>query len=209
MKLKLSLLLVLLVFNVAIAADPTELLRDIEQRYNDLTDLEVDFKQEVHSGVFSAVERTEGKMFLAKGDRFRIQTDEQVIASDGKLLWVYSKENKQVTIDKVGKTRDLVRPSDYLFTFRENYNAVLLPDSSISDETYSVILLTSQDKDQFIQRMTLYADKTDKLTRRAVYQDINGNIVEINFFNLKIDKALSPETFIFKAPKGVEEIRLP
>ncbi len=186
-----------------------DVLAELQKRYDDLLDLEVSFEQQVYSGVFASTQKTSGKMYLAKGDKFRMQTEDQTIVSDGKLLWVYSKENEQVTIDRVSKTADLVRPSDYLFTFRESYSATLLPDTVLGKIECRRVELVSDEKDEFIQRMTLFVGRKDLLTHRAEYIDINGNRVEIVFKDLKIDKGLKPETFNFKTPKGVEEIRLP
>jgi len=191
------------------ADDPGTILKSLQERFEDLVDMEVSFKQEVNSGVFSSIERASGKMYLAKGDKFMIQTEDQTISSDGKLLWVYSKENKQVTIDKVSNARDLVRPSDYLFSFRESYSASLLPDTTLGKIVCRVIELVCSEKDEFIQKMTLFIGGDDKLTRRAVYVDINGNVVAIDFSNLKVDKGLPEDMFEFETPKGVEEIRLP
>lgn len=186
-----------------------EILADLQDRYDKLVDLKVDFNQEVHSGVFASVERISGKMYLASGDRFRVQTDEQIIVSDGDTLWVYSKENKQVTIDKVAKSRDLVRPSDYLFSFREAYRHELMPDTLLRKSECTVVRLVCVEKNEFIQQMTLYISKQDLLTHRAVYDDINGNTVIVDFHDLKIDKGIPDDIFRFETPKGVEEVRLP
>ncbi|MCK4656292.1 MAG: outer membrane lipoprotein chaperone LolA [candidate division Zixibacteria bacterium] len=204
-----SILLLLLCVPQGLGNDPQEILTELQERYDKLSDLAVDFVQEVHSGVFAAVERTSGKMFLGSGDRFRVQTDEQTIVSDGKMLWVYSKENKQVTIDKVAKSRDIVRPSDYLFTFRESYTSNLLPDTAISKVECITIQLVCEEKDEFIQQMTLYIGREDLLTHRASYVDINGNNIIIDFSNLKIDRGLPDDVFFFETPEGVEEVRLP
>jgi chaperone LolA len=204
-----SILLLLFCMPRGSGEDPQVVLSGLQERYDKLSDLAVDFVQEVHSGVFASVERTSGKMFLASGDKFRMQTDEQTIVSDGKLLWVYSRENKQVTIDKVAKSRDIVRPSDYLFTFRESYTSYLLPDTTISKVECITIQLVCEEKDEFIQQMTLYVGREDLLTHRASYVDINGNNVIIDFSDLKVDKGLPDNLFFFETPKGVEEVRLP
>ncbi len=189
--------------------DPKAVLARLQERYDSLKDLEVSYKQEVHSGVFSTVERTTGRMLVAAGDKFRIESAEQTIVSDGIHLWVYSPENKQVTIDKVSKSQDIVRPSDYLFSFRESYTASMLADTAISKINCSTVELKCVRRDEFIQRMKLYIGKEDLLTHRAVYLDVNGNRVEIDFSDMKVDKGLPPDRFTFKTPKGVEEIRLP
>lgn len=207
--LKVCLLIGVLVTSTALAQDRPAILDTLHERYQALEDLEVEFTQEVHSGVFAAVEKTSGKMYLAERDKFRVQTDEQTIVSDGKLLWVYNKDNEQVTIDKVDKAHDLVRPSDYIFSFREAYSAELLPDTTIDEIECTVVRLTADEGDEFIQEMTLFVSEDDRLTRRAEYRDINGNTVTIDFSNVKIDEGISDEIFEFHTPEGVEEVRLP
>lgn len=191
------------------ADDSRKILEKLQEKYDNLTDLEIDFKQEVHSGVFTSVERESGKMYLAKGDKFRVQTDEQTIVSDGKLLWVYSKENKQVVIEKLSGANDLVRPSDYIFSFRESYKTTMLPDTVIDKTECRTVRFSCDGEDEFIQEMTLYVGKDDLLTHRAVYIDINANGVEIDFSKIKVDKGIPGKIFRFKTPKGVEEVRIP
>jgi chaperone LolA len=185
------------------------ILGRLQQKYESLVDLRTDFEQSVYSGVFASVEETKGKMFLGKDDKFRIESDEQTIVSNGELLWVYSVENKQVTISQVAKAEDLVRPSDYLFSFRENYSTKMLADTSYNDIDCYRVKMVCDAGDEFIQEMTLTIGKRDMLTHEAKYVDINGNTVEITFENLQIDKGLEPDTFNFATPDGVEEIKLP
>lgn len=208
-RLILPLLLVFLSWVALYGDEPSDILEQLQKRYENLNDLEVNFKQEVNSGVFASKERDEGTMYLAKGDKFMINTDDQTICSNGKLLWVYSVENKQVTIDKIANATDLVRPSDYLFSFKESYDAKLLPDTTIGKVLCRVVQLVCREKDEFIQKMTLYVGSDDLLTHRAEYVDINGNIVTMEFSNIKVDEGLPAKMFEFKTPKGVEEIRLP
>ena len=155
------------------------------------------------------MDETSGKIFLTSNDRFRIETAEQTIVSDSVLIWVYSVENKQVKIDSVHKVEDMVRPSDYVFTFKEGYEADLLTDTICDFGKCYKIVLRAMDNDNFIKEMYLFIDPETYLTRRAEYKDINGNLVTIRFKDYKIDRKIPAEIFEFKTPKGVEEIRLP
>lgn len=202
-------LLILMIAGNAYSSEEDKILSKIENRLSEIKSLQVDFEQEVSSGVFATVDKTSGKIFMTNDDKFRIETEDQEIVSDSVLIWVYSVENKQVKIDSVSKVDDLVRPSEYLFTFKEGYQADLLPDEECNFGPCYKIVLTANDKDNFIKEMTLYIDQKNFLTQRAEYKDINGNLVTIRFNNYKIDKKIPPDIFIFKTPKGVEEIRLP
>jgi outer membrane lipoprotein-sorting protein len=201
---------VLLFLSVGLlASKEEEVLKKIDRRLEDIETLQVDFEQEVSSGVFATVDKTSGGIFLTDDDRFRIETDDQTIVSDSVLIWVYSVENKQVKIDSVHEVDDLVRPSDYIFSFKEGYEADLLTDTTCDFGTCYKIVLTALEKDNFIKEMYLFIDPETYLTRRAEYKDINGNLVTIRFKDYKIDRKIPAEIFKFKTPKGVEEIRLP
>jgi outer membrane lipoprotein-sorting protein len=202
-------LLIVLTAANSFSSEEDKILSKIEDRLSEIKTLQVDFEQEVSSGVFATVDKTSGKIFMTNDDRFRIESDDQVIVSDSVLIWVYSVENKQVKIDSVNKVDDLVRPSEYLFTFKEGYHADLLPDEECDFGPCYKIILRANDKDNFIKEMALYVNQKTFLTQRAEYKDINGNLVTIRFKDYKIDKKIPPDIFIFKTPKGVEEIRLP
>ncbi len=191
------------------ASEEDKILAEIESNLKAIKTLKVDFEQEVSSGVFATIDKSSGKIYMTSGDRFRIETDEQVIVSDSILLWIYSVENKQVRIDSVHKIDELVRPSQYLFNFKEGYKADLLEDRKCDFGDCYQILLKASSEDEFIEEMKLYIDPKTSLTQRAEYRDINGNLVTIRFKKYNIDKNIPAEIFNFKTPKGVEEIRLP
>ncbi|MBD3382974.1 MAG: hypothetical protein GF404_12360 [candidate division Zixibacteria bacterium] len=190
-------------------AKEEDVLAEIEKNLNSIETLSVEYTQKVNSGVFATIDSTGGKIFLASGDRFRIESDRQTIVSDSVVLWVYSEENRQVRIDSVKNVDDLVKPSDYLFSFKKDYVAdLLIEDSCDFGECFQVLLKSRQD-DNFIKEMKLYIDSKTHLTRRAEYTDINGNLVTIRFDKYMLNKKLPSQLFEFNTPKGVEEIRLP
>lgn len=195
--------------SVLIASEENKILAEIEKNLQAIKTLQVNFEQEVSSGVFATIDKSSGKIYMTSGDRFRIETDEQMIVSDSVLLWVYSVENKQVRIDSVHKIEELVRPSEYLFNFKEGYSADLLEERECDFGDCYQVLLKAEGEDEFIEEMVLFIDPETSLTQRAEYKDINGNLVTIRFKKYKIDKKIPPEIFNFKTPKGVEEIRLP
>ncbi|MBD3218474.1 MAG: hypothetical protein GF310_09380 [candidate division Zixibacteria bacterium] len=203
-----AIIILLFVINLS-ASKEDDVLKKIDNRLEEIETLQVEFEQEVSSGVFATVDKTSGKIVLSNNDKFRIETEDQTIVSDSILIWVYSVENKQVKIDSVHKVDDLVRPSEYVFTFKEGYEADLLADNECDFGECFKILLTALDKDNFIKEMYLFIDPENFLTKRAEYKDINGNLVTIRFKDYKIDRKIPPEIFKFKTPKGVEEIRLP
>jgi outer membrane lipoprotein-sorting protein len=168
-----------------------------------------DFVQIVETGDFFDDERTEGFLLMQYPNRFVLDTPGQVITCDGDSIWSYSVENKQVVIEAVGKADELITPADYLFNFKENYE--IISDTTVFLDSAEVrrIGLKAQSADEFIQLLHLYLAAEDYLVKRVVYTDINANLITVAFSNWQLAVKVEPEKFRFRAPEGVEEVRLP
>ena len=51
-----------------------------------------------------------GELIMDNNDRFHITTEDQIIVSDGKTLWTYSKPSNRVLIDKLDTSDDALLP---------------------------------------------------------------------------------------------------
>jgi outer membrane lipoprotein carrier protein len=147
-------------------------------------------------------------MYLKNPDKFRIETDDEILVSDGELLWSYSKENEQVTKSRLDKSKNIFKPNQYLSNFRKEYEAKLTGEEKVDKiECYNLVL-TPKKKDLFITRMTIWIDKKSGLAKKLKYQDSNDNQVLLLFEGIKINKGIPDSKFVFKAPPGVEELDL-
>ena len=167
------------------------------------------FTQVVSTGDFFDDEKTSGSLTMSYPRKFRIDTPDQVIASDGDSLWSYSAENKQVTIDAVSKSKETVTPADYLFNFKQNYDLEYDSTTTIDKTSVHKLSLKSKSTDQYVQSMKLYLDANNFTVRRVIYRDINDNKITLDFSGWKMGIRVAPEQFRFKTPRGVEEVRLP
>ena len=86
------------------AADLPDVVATVEQGYQHLTDLQADFKQKTTIASIGRSEKGGGELLLrrAKGGaaqfRFDYSKPAQQIVSDGKSLWYYVPESKQVIV---------------------------------------------------------------------------------------------------------------
>jgi len=166
------------------------------------------FTQTVSTGDFFDDEKTTGVLIVSHPRKFRIDTPEQVIVSDGDTLWSYSAENRQVTVEPATKSQETITPADYLFNFKQNYH--LESDSSdfIGKAKVHCLLLRSKSQDQYIRSMKVYVDAGTNLVRRVIYRDLNDNRITLDFSDWKLGIKTTPEQFQFKVPRGVEEVRI-
>src|SRR5690242_20263554 len=79
--------------------DAMSLLKQMEKKYDAIKDATVMFKQDVSYGVTKSEQSFKGKLFMKKGNKYRIELEDQMIVTDGKSVWSWTKSNHQVVID--------------------------------------------------------------------------------------------------------------
>ncbi|HEX9024608.1 MAG TPA: outer membrane lipoprotein carrier protein LolA, partial [Geobacteraceae bacterium] len=89
------------------AADLSAVIATLEQDYNALSDVQAAFSQKTTIASIKREERGKGELFIKKGSgaeamfRFDYEKPRQQIVSDGKQVWYYLPDNKQVMVSDV------------------------------------------------------------------------------------------------------------
>jgi chaperone LolA len=113
---------VLVLCSALFAGNATDIIDKSEALYSESGLFSAKFTQTVSTGDFFDDEKVEGTLLMNYPRQFRIDTHEQAIVSDGDTLWSYSAENKQVTVEAIAESKETITPTDYLFSFKQNYN---------------------------------------------------------------------------------------
>jgi chaperone LolA len=203
-----NLLLSLFFVSLSSGITSEELALKIEGRYDSLKTLSVSFQELIKSQDFTTLRKFKGKMYLKNPNKFRIELPSQVVVSDGEYIWVYSKENKQVTKNRVDKSKDLFRPNDYLFNFRKNYNYELKGEENISKKSCYKMIYTSKTEDEFFKKITVFFERESLLAQKIEYLDQNDNYTTLSFNVVKPDVVISDSKFVFNPLPGVELVDL-
>lgn len=209
-KLSFSLvpLMIFLLCSVAFAITSEKLALKVEEKYRSFRDLSMDFTKTLKSEIFETEKKTKGKMYLKNPDKFRIETKEEIIVTDGEFLWNYSEENEQVLKSRLDRSKNIFKPNQYLSNFRKEYNAKLAGEEKIDKTECYKLVLTPKEEDSFITKMTIWIDKKTLLAKKLEYQDSNDNHITLIFDKIKTNQGIKDSKFVFKAPKGVEELDL-
>lgn len=191
---------------ISITAD--ELALQVEKKYGSLSDLTLDFTKTTRSEIFETEGKIQGKMILKNPDKFKIETKNETIVSDGKLVWTYSVENQQVVKDLLDRSEEVFKPNQYLSNFRSEYVPRLEGEEKIDQTQCFKLLLTPKKDDVFIKKMTIWVDKKDLLAKKLEYKDSNDDQVTLIFQHIKTNRKIKDSEFIFQTPPGVEELDL-
>jgi len=202
--------LVLLIFQIwTIAADsPEEIVRKVEKAIQSSPSLKIQFEEIYYWSLTGEENRLEGEMFLGKDNRFRIETEDQTIVSDGKILWTYSKPSNRVLIDQIIETDQSLLPMQIFFRFTKGYEVKSLGEEKIQDLDCQILKFQSKSDDELIPEITVWVDQKKWLPRRIEQMDLSDNKSVYLLKQIEQERVAIKSDFIFQIPEGAEVIEM-
>ncbi|MBN2012338.1 outer membrane lipoprotein chaperone LolA [candidate division KSB1 bacterium] len=192
--------------HTVVAIDADEVIKRAKKKYEESTSLAAAFTQQFKWKLAGESQEIQGKIWLKDGDKFKIETADQTIVSDGKTIWTYSRANNQVIIDNLKNNADNMLPNDIFVKYAEDYRPSQLSEETVLGNDCYAILLLPKTQNAFIREMKVWVDKKDWITRKIQHTDINENMTSYTLSEIEIDPALPDNLFRFPKQQGVQEI---
>ncbi|HKJ68027.1 MAG TPA: outer-membrane lipoprotein carrier protein LolA [bacterium] len=171
------------------------------------TPLRVSFQQIFEWKLTGNVEDVRGEMMLDGLDKFRITTPDQTIVSDGQTMWTYSRLENQVLIDNVQKDSQTLMPKDILFSYTQDYEAMVWQqDIRFNGEPALILRLLPRDEDKYIQETQVWVNTESWKPMQIQFTDINENETVYTINSIEEDPAISDTTFAFEPDTTMEVI---
>lgn len=193
---KLFVLLICL-FNVLYAQDANSILKDIQKRFGKIQDLSADVIQN----------STKSKFFYQKENKYRIETTNNIIISDGNSIWNYNKKNNKVVISRPEDTEMTYTINNLVYSFPEQSKLIFEGKEKIGAEEYNILSMTPAGSSSNYKKIKIWADKTNMI-RKVNVSDAAGNNLIFEFTNIKINSNIPDSRFSFEPAKGSEIIDL-
>ena len=160
--------------------------------------------QSVHS------KTSTGTFAFLRPNRFRfdyLKPFAQTIVADGQTLWLYDQDLNQVTARSQAQVlastpAALIASAADLTALRGDFD---LQDGGISDNDVQWVQALPKSKDGQLQSVRA-GFRNNELVALEILDSFGQKSV-LSFSNLKLNPALKPEQFQFKAPAGAEVIR--
>lgn len=189
----------------AFTADPMPdaraLARKVDERYNAMRTLRMDFTEQLATA--GVQKRESGVLELKKPGRMRWdykQPQPKLFVSDGKTAYFYVPGERQARKGPVKKLDDLQSPLRYL-----------LGKSRISDELEGLKLdgnvlsgIPKHLKDR-VEKVELTIS-AEGLIERIVIEEIDGTRTEFAFSNIQENVTIADQQFKFVPPPGIEMV---
>jgi outer membrane lipoprotein carrier protein len=216
------------------ATEKKAVLKDVvaalEKGYSSLQDVQAAFSQKTVIAGINREQKGIGDLLLKKPAsstamfRFNYTKPKQQIVSNGKQVWFYLPENKQVMVSTVA---DMFKGGN---SIAMNYLTGL---GHVSRDFTASFAKDAQDKEGNYQLELVPKNPTPVLTKlqltvsaaavasylkdgsvqnifpvlASAIQDAGGNLTRIEYSSVRVNKGLSNSAFNFKIPEGVEVIK--
>jgi chaperone LolA len=183
------------------------ILRLVRERYEALNTLSVHFEARYAVPGAEDVQMDEGRFFMARGGRFRTETEQQTIVSDGQILWMFNSMQNQVIIRSLKDgADDLVTPRKLLYEYPDHYEIQSVEQSTFGGlECDLLVLVPKRDTDP-TRQLQVWVDRSEHFTRKFLLEDLADNITIFEFEAFKLNLELADDTFHFTPPEGAEVI---
>jgi outer membrane lipoprotein carrier protein len=196
----------------ALAQSLDDVVAGVEATYQKLQDLRADFRQEALNKSLGQTIKANGTVYLKKGGKMRWEyrtPSVQEIVSDGKSLWVYTAELKQVTVSPVPNA--LAGPAGSFLAGLgkvRNEFSVRFGNPSRDGDGNWVLDLTPKRPEPVLSRLVLSVDPKEFLVRKAVLYDEFQNNVTMSFTKVTVNAGLADQLFTYTPPPGVVVVPL-
>lgn len=198
-----------------VAATPTDptaegILSRAEEAYDAVRSMEADFVQNLTVALLGSSERSRGKIFHRRPDRFRMQFSQpagDIVLADGEYLWMYYPSTDAKQVIRTALTDGTVQQVDFQQQFLSNavdrFDARLVGEEPVNGRPAHVLVLIPTGSSEF-QRVKLWVDKGDALVRRFEITEANGTVRELTLSNIRTNVTLSNDLFEFTPPPGTQ-----
>ena len=191
------------------AATADTVARDLQRKYDRVTDFSADFVHSYRGGVLKQQATERGTLLVKKPGKMRWEytsPEKKLFVSDGHKIYSYIPQDKQVIVGTM--PRDEQAPTPALFLtgkgdLTRDFTAVF--DKVAEAPPGSVALkLTPTRREPEYESLTLVVDPKTLSLQMLITLDSQGGRSAFTFSNLKENIGVADSQFVFKMPRNVD-----
>jgi outer membrane lipoprotein carrier protein len=194
------------------AADIESVVAGLQRRYSSINTMTGSFQQTYRAPGIDQVES--GVFRLKKPGLMRWEyrnPEEKLFIADGRETFLYVPADRQVTVQAFSAAEMRSTPLEFLLgsvdidrSFAVSWENELKPGAQ---GTY-LVRLTPRSTDAEYSYLVVEVDQKNYDLKRIVIREPGGNTSEFVFTDLRTNVKVDDSLFKFKAPEGVETIRI-
>ncbi len=213
-------IIMLLSINTSHAVTLDEAVDRVQDRYEKIGNFQADFSQTSFLKTIKKKQISKGRVFIKKPGMMRWEykePEEQLIVSDGKIIWFYVPADKQVMMSSAGSAADSHVLNIFLSgsgKLRDTFKIEFEDDPKGHSERSEESKLLAQQEQYLLRlipkksqpnmaKLLIGVSKDDFKIETSIVYDIYGNQTIVNFSNIEMNKGIEEDLFRFEVPKGV------
>lgn len=186
-----------------------DILSAVSSKYKSYKSMRAEFSYTLENPQAKIKETQSGNIVLS-GAKYRLGIAGQEIICDGKTIWTYMKEAKEVQVNDVDPTAEGIKPSEIFTMYEKGFLYKFVDEKTVAGKVQQNIELTPTDKTKQFFKIKLTIDKSSKQIIKSLIFDKNGNRYTYAIKSFTPNFAVNASTFSFDAKKypGVEVVDL-
>ncbi|MNK12581.1 lipoprotein chaperone [compost metagenome] len=199
------------VVNAQTDAKAKAILSDVSKKYRSYAVAKADFTLIIDNQQAKAKDTQQGTIYVkANANKYKVSMTTQDMISDGKTLWTYLKEEKEVQVTNVTNSDDALNPAKIFTIYEKGFKYLYTGDKKVGAKVYQMIDLTPTDISKSYFKIRLTIDKAAKQIASALILEKNGNKYTYTVKSFLANAKVPESTFTFDAKKypGVEVVDL-
>lgn len=190
-------------------ADAEKIIKEIQKKYQKSKSLEIQFKEINRFKLTGTTSEVFGTFIIKDQDNYRLDSETQVIATNGTAFWRYNKIENQVLIDHAKKDNQEVLLNNFLYDLQQKYYSQVIDEYKDAGNKIYVIKLTPKgSSESFFTSIKIWVENNSWKIGKVIYTDYNENETEYEIENIVFDKKFPDSLFTFVPPKGSEVVDL-
>ncbi len=201
----LVLAIILFSCNISFSQDAQEIIKNVQSKYNNIKDAQATYSHSIRYSSGST-QSSSGTIYIQKEEKYRIESKNEVIVTNGITSWSYYKKKKQVVIDNYKNDGNTFSPNKFLFNYPENFYSDLEGTETVSGAECYILKLTPRNKGS-VKSAKIWVDKEQNLIRKITINSSESSST-YTLKKITLDAGISSSKFTFSPPEGVEVIDL-
>ena len=193
------------------APSAADLARDLQRRYEQIRDFSADFEHEYEGGVLGKKITERGQLLVKKPGMMRwvyTSPEKKEFVSDGRTLWSYIPEDRQVLVSQVPPADEASSPALFLAgkgNILRDFTPSLPAVPAVAAAEVALKLVPTRPQREY-DWIVLVVDRASLQIRRLVTTDAQGGTSTFVFTRMRENLGLADKDFVFKVPRGVDVI---
>jgi outer membrane lipoprotein carrier protein len=183
----------------------------VQKAYEGAKDLSATFTQQtmLKSAAGRPGRKVSGRLFFKKPGMMRWEfTEGMLFVSDGKTLWQYDEEEEEVIVNRFGDTSS-VTALNFLAgmgSLTRDFDVARAAPKGEKPDRGKFLSLTPKGEDVQLQKIVLVVSPKTWLAEEVYLTDQLGNETHLVFQDVKVNKGLKKDRFVFVPPEGTSVI---